>query len=88
MAVEADPQPGKEGRGTPQTISDWFRIVEYPSQHLNDFCLFRDRQGAWHAIGIMGAGTWASEASLFHSTGRNLRERFENRPPLFEAMPR
>ena len=76
------------GRRTPRIVSDWFRIVEYPDHHLNDFCLFRDQGGTWHAIGIMGTGTWASETSLFHSTGDSLRQRFENRPALFEAMPR
>ena len=86
----ADFQPvtGGSRRRTPQLASDWIRIVDYPDRHLNDFCLFRDRQGTWHAIGIMGAGTWASETSLFHSTGRSLRERFVNRQPLFETMPR
>jgi hypothetical protein len=87
-AAESPPVEQGPARRTPRIASDWFRIVEYPDRHLNDFCLFRDEQGTWHAIGIMGTGTWASETSLFHSTGKGLRERFENRPPLFEAMPR
>jgi len=84
------PSPPSHNRQprVPRIASSWFRIVEYPQRHLNDFCLFRDQQGVWHAIGIMGTGTWASETALFHSTGRSLRERFENRQPLFEQMPR
>jgi hypothetical protein len=88
MAAAVAPQPVTQGCRTPQVVSDWIRIVEYPKHHLNDFCLFRDQQRIWHAIGIMGTGTWSSETSLFHSTGPSLHERFENRPALFQAMPR
>jgi len=65
----------------------WRRIVEYPQNHLNDFCLFRALDGRWHAIGIMGTGTWASELSLFHSSGEDLRSRFENHAPLLAEVP-
>ena len=37
--------------GTPVIASPWTQIIEYPTR-LNDFCLFRDRQDAWHCIGI------------------------------------
>ena len=87
-AADLQPAKGRPEYPTPEVASDWFRIVEYPRNHLNDFCLFRDQRGIWHAIGILGTGTWASETSLFHSTGKHLRERFENHPPLFETMPR
>ena len=85
--VQADDTPDAARPLKPTIASPWFRIVEYPTNHLNDFCLFRDQQGVWHAIGIMGTGTWASETALFHSTGRSLRERFENLEPLFAEMP-
>ncbi len=75
------------GAFTPTIASDWFRIVEYPQNHLNDFCLFRDQSGLWHAIGIMGTGDAKSELRFFHSTGQSLRRRFTNREPLFEGLP-
>ncbi len=75
------------GACIPEIASEWVRIVEYPEHHLNDFCLFRDLAGAWHAVGILGTGTWKSEQSLFHSTGASLSERFENLPPLFTHLP-
>jgi hypothetical protein len=88
---EKAPYAGRAGSTsgplTPVIASKWFRIVEYPDSHLNDFCLFRDRRGTWHAIGILGTGTWASETTLFHSTGTSLSERFTNRRPLFDALP-
>ena len=73
---------------TPTITSDWFRIVEYPGHHLNDFCLFRDKGGVWHAIGILGTGTWASEVTLFHSSGTSLHEPFVNHSPIFRGMPK
>jgi hypothetical protein len=75
------------GALVPTIASDWFRIVEYPENHLNDFCLFRDQSGLWHAMGIMGTGDAKSELRLFHSTGESLRRRFTNREPLFEGLP-
>ncbi len=75
------------GALVPTIGSDSFRIVEYPENHLNDFCLFRDQSGLWHAIGIMGTGEAQSELRFFHSTGENLRRRFANRAPLFEGLP-
>jgi beta-fructofuranosidase len=75
------------GALTPTIISDWLRIVEYPENHLNDFCLFRDQSGLWHAIGIMGTGEAQSEVRFFHSTGESLRRHFTNREPLFEGLP-
>ena len=75
------------GAMVPTIASDWFRIVEYPQNHLNDFCLFRDQSGLWHAIGIMGTGDAKSELSLFHSTGQSLCRQFTNRQPLFEGLP-
>ncbi len=77
----------KLGYRTPTIASDWFRIVEYSDRHLNDFCLFLDQRGTWHAIGICGTGTWASEQAFFHSTGATLNKRFTNHATLFEGMP-
>ncbi len=77
----------KVHRRTPTIVSGWFRIVVYPRHHLNDFCLFRDHRGRYHAIGILGTGTWSSERTLFHSTGASLDKRFTNHEPLFNGMP-
>lgn len=62
--------------------SPWTRIIEYPENHLNDFCLFRAHDGRWHAIGIMGTGTWASETSLFHCSSDGLAGAYEKHEPL------
>jgi len=66
----------------PRIASPWQRIVYYPRHHLNDFCLFRDADQRWHALGIKGSGTWASEQSLFHAVGNTLEEPFENLPDV------
>ena len=71
----------------PVIVLPWRRIIHYPKNHLNDFCIFRDREGIWHGIGIMGTGTWDSERSLFHSSSPSLDEIFENHAPLFEENP-
>ncbi len=81
------PMGQPSGALIPTIVSDWLRIVEYPENHLNDFCLFRDQSGLWHAIGIMGTGEAPSEVRFFHSTGESLRRRFTNREPLFEGLP-
>lgn len=60
----------------------WRRIVHYPDRHLNDFCLFRDRDGVWHAIGIVGTGTWDSEQTLFHAVGDDLEAPFTPLPDV------
>ena len=72
---------------TPTITSDWTRIVEYPKNHLNDFCLFRNAEGIWHGIGIMGTGTWESETSLFHCSCRDLLGRYAIHPPLLTENP-
>ena len=71
----------------PVIVPAWHRIVHYPDNHLNDFCIFRDRDGVWHAIGIMGTGTWASEQSLFHASSPSLDQPFERHAPLFTENP-
>lgn len=70
----------------PSLVSPWTRIVEYPGHHLNDFCLFRGQDDRWHAIGIMGTGTWASETSLFHCSSTNLLGPYEHHPPLLTEL--
>jgi hypothetical protein len=65
----------------------WFRIADYPENHLNDFCLFKDQEGRWHVFGIMGTGTWDSEQSLFHCSGPNLHTRFTIHDPILTATP-
>ena len=72
---------------TPVIASDWTRIVEYPDNHLNDFCMFRDLAGTWHCTGIMGTGTWESEQSLFHCSCRELLGAYEIHPPLLTEVP-
>lgn len=62
--------------------SEWKRIVYYPSNHLNDFCMTQDHDGLWHCIGIMGEGTWESEKQFFHSYGKNLDCLFTNMEPI------
>jgi beta-fructofuranosidase len=71
----------------PRIKSSWRPLVTLPDRHVNDFCLFRDREGWWHAIGIQGDGTWEGEVSLFHCAGPSLDAPLEERPPLFEPMP-
>ncbi len=68
----------------PYLKSDWRRIIEYPQNHLNDFCIFRDLDGLWHAVGIMGTGTWASEQSLFHSVSGCITGEYRNIAPILE----
>ena len=72
----------------PHIRSEWTRIVEYPDRHLNDFCLFRALDGRWHAMGIMGTGTWDSERSLFHCSGSRLHGKHEKHSPLLARLER
>lgn len=71
----------------PLIASDWVRIVEYPENHLNDFCLFRGLNGTWHAIGIMGTGTWSSEQSLFHCSCDVLLGNYTRHPAILTDTP-
>ncbi len=73
---------------TPRIAAPWMRVIEYPENHLNDFCLFRALDGRWHAIGIMGTGTWASETSLFHASASTLYGPYERHPALLPDPPR
>lgn len=77
----------EKGTPAPTIIPRWRRIIHYPDNHLNDFCIFRDRDGVWHGIGIIGTGTWDSERSLFHSSSPSLSEPFESQEPLFVENP-
>ena len=70
----------------PKITSAWTRIIEYPRNHLNDFCLFKGLDGRWHAVGIMGAGTWASETSLFHCSSAELYGPYAKHPPLLAGL--
>ena len=63
-------------------ISKWTRIVDYPHNHLNDFCVFKGLDTRWHAIGIIGTGTWESEISLFHCSCDTLDGRYDVHEPL------
>jgi len=72
----------------PKPIRPWTRIVEYPENHLNDFCIFRAPDDRWHCIGIMGTGSWASETSLFHCSSRELYGPYEIHPPLLADLDR
>ena len=71
----------------PRIVSPWTTIVNDPRHHLNDFCLFKDHQQTWHCMGIMGTGTWGSEQSLFHATGKDLHKPFMMQPPLLTETP-
>jgi hypothetical protein len=72
----------------PKLTSSWIRIVEYPENHLNDFCIFKTPDDRWHCIGIMGTGTWASETSLFHCSSNDLYGPYEIHPPLLADLAR
>ena len=72
----------------PKLAPSWTRIVEYPENHLNDFCIFRAPDDRWHCIGIMGTGTWASETSLFHCSSRDLYGPYQIHPPLLADLAR
>jgi hypothetical protein len=75
------------GRRPSVDIGRWSRIVEYPRNHLNDFCLFQALDGRWHAVGIQGTGgTWASETSLFHCSCDTLRGMYEIHGALFATL--
>lgn len=63
-------------------VSEWTRVVEYPTNHLNDFCVFEALDGRWHAVGIMGTGTWESETQLFHCSCDTLTGQYEIHDPL------
>lgn len=69
-----------------EIASPWKRIIEYPDNHLNDFCLFRALDARWHCIGIMGTGTWASETSLFHCSSPSLYGPYERHSPLLADL--
>ncbi len=71
----------------PRIKSEWKRIIEYSDNHLNDFCIFRDLNGTWHATGIMGTGTWASEQQLFHSVSDTIDGKFKNLSPILTGSP-
>jgi hypothetical protein len=71
---------------TDVTISAWTRIVDYPHNHLNDFCIFRGLDNRWHAIGIMGTGTWESEVELFHCSCGTLQGRYDIHPPILKDV--
>ena len=79
-------------RLSPTVRGPWRRIHEEADAFLNDFCLFRDQEGWWHAIGIRNDGRtgngWVDEDRFFHAAGRSLDRSFEPQPPLFEGMPR
>lgn len=68
--------------------SPWIRVIEYADHHLNDFCLFRGFDVRWHAVGIMGTGTWASETRFFHCSSARLYGPYEKHPPLLGALAR
>jgi hypothetical protein len=70
----------------PHIVSAWTRLVEYPANHLNDFCLFQALDGRWHAIGIIGTGTWASETSFFHCSSATLYGQYEKHPALLSDL--
>ena len=70
----------------PSLILPWTRIVEYPENHLNDFCIFNGPDNRWHVIGIMGTGTWDSEISLFHCSSRDLYGPYRIHPPLLKDL--
>lgn len=70
----------------PRIMSQWTRVIEYPENHLNDFCLFKGLDDRWHCIGIMGTGTWASETSLFHCSSPELLGPYEAHPPLLDEL--
>ncbi len=72
---------------TPVIASPWYRLIDDPDHHLNDFCVFQAADGQWHALGIMGTGTWQSERSLFHWTGVDLRSPFVMRSPILQETP-
>ena len=71
---------------TLRITSPWKRIIEYPDNHLNDFCLFRALDGQWHCIGIMGTGTWESETSLFHCSSPFLYGPYDIHNPLLADL--
>ncbi|HOJ38879.1 MAG TPA: hypothetical protein PKX93_02435 [bacterium] len=71
----------------PSLSGPWVRLISYPDHHLNDFCLFQDKEGLWHALGIMGEGTWESEQSFFHATGHHLLAPFQRQPPVLMVRP-
>ncbi len=73
--------------GIPRIASPWRRIVELPDHHVDGFCLFRDHGRTWHCIGTRGGGTWESERSFFHFTGRDLTQRFTRNAAVLTAEP-
>ncbi|MCY2954449.1 MAG: hypothetical protein NTU53_21170 [Planctomycetota bacterium] len=79
---------GESLRIIPVVASDWVRVADYTGSHLNDFCLFRGLDDRWHAIGIMGTGTWASETSLFHCSSAKLLGQYEIHEPLLVNLER
>lgn len=70
----------------PVIVSPWTRAIAYPSNHLNDFCIFNGPDNRWHAIGIMGTGTWASETSLFHCSSDVPYGPYSIHPPLLTRL--
>lgn len=70
----------------PRIESSWTRIITYPDNHLNDFCLFKAPGGRWHCIGIIGTGTWDSETSFFHCSSDNLFGPYEKHDVLLTEL--
>jgi len=48
--------------------------------------MFNGPDGRWHAVGIMGTGTWASETSFFHCSSRELHGPYGKHSPLLEVL--
>jgi len=71
----------------PTIVSGWTRIIDYPENHLNDFAIFRAQDGVWHAMGIMGKGSFETETSLFHCSSPDLFGTFERHPPILTEKP-
>lgn len=79
---------GESNVAAPTIVAPWRRIITYPDNHLNDFCLFRALDGRWHCLGIMGTGTWSSERSFFHCSSPALHGPYEQHPPLLVELKR
>ncbi len=87
MRIDAPIDIASKKPRVPVIASEWIRVIDYPENHLNDFCIFQDTDGIWHSMGIMGTGTWASETSLFHCSSTNLLEPFRTHKPILTTPP-
>ena len=76
----------RSGIPVPRIAGGWRRVLSYPGHHLNDFCWFRGLDGRFHAIGILGTGTWASETSLFHVSAASPDGDYQIHDPLFPEI--